>query len=316
MSDSAEMDVCSPPAKKMLTSKARTSLMFNEPPEIPSSSFYGKVLEDVAFVINKSISPVQQKPAKTSKINNKLVRNKPRQSMSTRRIPGTINNGIHIRRMKKIPRRVQTREEILKSIDLTKFTKLQIVDTALQACTPKSNAAENDKKIWAKQLNRLREMWNNTKNPSAVIKPITLNTTISTDESISSPAPGLENVNPSMENEVDEQVPEKTRKFFKTGSTLNKNRFNLINNIFAHIDHGKVHINPPKKKKRKLYKSMFEEEGDDEASMVDPNEIGDILKTLDTSIVTPEQSPTSQLRNLTIELSLGSPIICKLFELD
>lgn len=245
--------------------KARASLSFTEQPVISAKTFYGSSFNEltpkrrnvrpVTYQLPKPVRRVQSTSSKRSKSNKQRAIQRP--------VLGNIKKGV---RHKITKPKVQTKNKI---VGLKSMSKTQIIEAAIDLIQNRSKPTEisqskpdldSDKntQITSDQIERLQKILKNRKNIYEISsKP--LNWCGSSSRSIISEnknvQAGNENKHPTENRQevvIEESEPAKPRKFFKSKTVANANKYTVMKGLCATVKRGAgVTLLSPKQKKQK-----------------------------------------------------------------
>lgn len=290
--------------------KARTSLSFTET-SISTKKFYSSTTDTIVEPkINRisNISPLanirkhKSAPIKSNSSHHKTNQSTGRRNNASR---NGINRGVYhkIHKAKPKPK---------KKLDIKTMSRSKLLETAMQIIDKSPLNAVLEQKQDAdeqrKKHNRMQELLKTMQNPIQMARPLNIEAHQENEDLISG-VPILETIMARSPLKSSENI--KVRKFFKS-KTEKKAKFQVLDGVSGVLDQGKISINKPKSKKRKL-RSLFDDDFDYEEEQ---QEVSALLKTLDTSqnigsTIERSQrniSPSVQISTLTSKFAQLNPV--------
>lgn len=263
--------------------KARASLTFTEQAVIPAKTFYGSSFNESTPKRREVRKTSHQLPKKSRRSHgNSSKRAKANKQRAIQRpVLGNINKGV---RLKIAKPKVQNKNKI---VGLKSMTKTQIIEAAIDLIQNRSKApakikqtesissgtskVDKDTQITSDQIERLQKILKNQRNLLDLSsKPLNWTGTKpqtsydSTDfpfKNTNASKADFEDSNQtqSKNHEVSQEELSKPRKFFKSKTSANANKYTIMKGVCATVKRGAgVSLLSPKRKKQKQCDCMVE----------------------------------------------------------
>lgn len=265
-------------------SKARTSLSFNDIQPISTKSFYASTKENKfsgskSFDLKAAKQPVSRRI--TLPISKKRTATKKRDNRNRIR---SFNRGV-FHKIKKPSSRQRTAIKKLSTSQIIQSTSALLNSSFDNSKSEKSTPIKELEPQLMHQLERVKRLLRNSKNPIEQARPLSLSRSMGDLSSISEHFLDESSDDDSNESENDAKSESGGRKFFKSNSNKRlKPQYKVVNNLSLTVQKGgKFVLNKTKMRKRKL--SQFDEEFNFSSEQL---EVDDIIKKLSHSNMEPD----------------------------